>query len=76
MAKKATTKQAPEVKKAQKVLSIAVAKTKSELKSKEIKKVKITYPKGLYKATLLKNFEKAAKDASLKLRSRSARARD
>lgn len=65
MAKQAV-KQAPEVKKAQKVLIRAVEMTKKELKSKEIKKTEIHYPKGVYKATLKKNFAKAALEAGLK----------
>lgn len=62
---KSKPKQAPEVKLAQKVAKRATELTKKELKPKEIKKTTITYPKGLYKSTLTKNYRKAAREVGL-----------
>lgn len=61
----AKVKQSPKVKLAQKVIKRAAELTKEELKSKEIKKTIITYPKGLYDKTKKKNYEKARKEIGL-----------
>lgn len=72
-ASKSSNPQAPKVKKAQKVLKLAVKKTKEDLQKKQIVKKVITYPKGLWKETLDKNYEKAAKDAGLQLKPKRVR---
>lgn len=59
-------KQSPKVKLAQEVVKKATKMTKRELKSKEIIKEVVTYPKGLYAKTLKKNYGKAATDLGLR----------
>lgn len=61
----AKVKQSAKVKLAQKVVTRATELTKKELKSKEIKKTVVTYPKGLYAKTLEKNYAKARKEIGL-----------